>query len=172
MESDRKPQMRDRITGFFKKLRGQEVSESATHRVHSEPPVPKAEVYGDRERTRERYKDAAKLLEEVVKGRGSEWGGFDFPELQGEPEGFDDVKFKDKLDTVLQTRKDGLKDRSALKKCGDLVQRMFTASAPFAKNFLSIARQAQSVPAHSMISHDSRFLFSILTDCFVEVFCC
>jgi hypothetical protein len=63
---------------------------------------PTTEVYGDRERTRERYKEASNLLQDAVK-RHEKWGAFDFPELTGEPEGFNDSQFKDKINAVMQS---------------------------------------------------------------------
>ena len=115
---------------------------STTPSVASRPPT--AEVYGDRERTRERYKEASKLLQDAVK-RHEKWEAFDFPELTGEPEGFNDSQFKNKINAVLQSRKQALKDLSGWKKCEHAIQCAFTAFSPFAKNFLTISKEAQQV---------------------------
>jgi|SRR5277367_5533333 len=147
MESNQKPRVRERITGLFKKPRNSETSQSFPAQADAEPSASNVEAYGDRERTLERYREATKLLENTVKGRGKEWGVFDFPELKGEPESFDDSGFKDKIDTILQARRDAVKDRTALGMCGHALQRAFTAFSPFAKNFLTIASKAQSVLA-------------------------
>jgi hypothetical protein len=147
MESNRKPRVRERITGLFKKPRNSEASQSLSSQTETEASASSVEAYGDRERTLERYREATKLLEDTVKGRGKEWGVFDFPELTGEPESFDDSGFEDKIDTVLRARRDAVKDRTALGKCGHALQRAFTAFSPFAKNFLTIASQGQSVLA-------------------------
>jgi hypothetical protein len=45
---------------------------------------------GDMQRTRTGYFDSAKLLEDAVKVNEDKWGSFDFPELNGESEDFDD----------------------------------------------------------------------------------
>jgi hypothetical protein len=74
-------------------------------------------------------------------------GVFDFPEFQGEQESFDDSGFKDRIDTVLRARRDAVNDRTALGKCGHALQHAFTAFSPFAKNFLTITSQGQSVLA-------------------------
>jgi len=129
---------------------------------------PPTEVYGDRERTRERYKEASNLLQDAVK-RHEKWGAFDFPELTGEPEGFNDSQFKDKINAVLQSRKQALKDLSGWKKCEHAVQCAFTAFSPFAKNFLTIAKEGQQVRSKTVgVDADSiRFLFLIRMGCSV-----
>jgi len=147
MESNRKPRVRERITGLFKKPRNSEASQSPPSQPETEPSASNVKAYGDQERTLERYREATKLLEDTVKGCSKEWGVFDFPELKGEPESVDDSGFKDKIDTVLRNRRDAVKDRTALGKCGHALQRMFTAFSPFVKNFLTIASQGQSVLA-------------------------
>src|SRR5277367_2233392 len=103
-----------------------------------------AEVYGDKERTRERYKEASELLQDAVK-RHQKWGAFDFPELTGEPEGFNDSQFKDKINAVLRSRKQAMEGLPGWRKCEHAVQCAFTAFSPFAKNFLTIAKEAQQV---------------------------
>ena len=147
MENSRKPRVRERITGLFKKPRNSEASQSLPAQVETEDSASTVAAYGDRERTLERYREATKLLEDTVKGRGKERGIFDFPELKGEPESFNDSGFKDKIDTVLRSRRDAVKNRTALGKCGHALQSVFTAFSPFAKNFLTIASQGQSVLA-------------------------
>src|SRR5271154_5619707 len=151
MENSRKPRVRERITGLFKKPRNSDASQSPPSQTETEASASTVEGYVDRERTLERYREATKLLEDTVKGRGKEWGKewgvFDFPELKGEPESFDDSGFKDRIDTVLRARRDAMNDRTVLGKCGHALQRVFTAFSPFAKNFLTIASQGQSVLA-------------------------
>src|ERR1700737_1865004 len=102
---------------------------------------------GNRRRATAQYLKAAKALEEVVNGCKSQWGSFDFPELRGEPINPTDSQFKLKIETVLEAQKSNFKDQSAWEKCKHTVQCVFSALSPFAKNFLTIAAQAQSVPA-------------------------
>ena len=99
----------------------------------------------DRQRTKARYREAAKLLEEAVKGRESQWGKFEFPELVGELEDFDVSEFKDNINSILEKRKGDVQDDTAWRKCEHAIQCFFTAFSPFAKNFLSIAKGAQAV---------------------------
>jgi len=104
-----------------------------------------AEVFGDRERSRERYTEASQLLHDAVKGKSDKWGAFDFPDLKGEPEGFRDSEFKNKINAVLQSRKEAMQGLSGWRKCEHAVQCAFTAFSPFAKNFLTISKEAQQV---------------------------
>ena len=50
--------------------------------------------YNDRRRVQFRYEEAAKQLKEAIKIRNAASGSFDFEELSGEPEGFDDLQFE------------------------------------------------------------------------------
>jgi hypothetical protein len=107
--------------------------------------LPVVEVSPDRRRTIERYQQAAKLLEDAVNGRADTWGGFDTSLLKGEPENFNDSQFRDKVNEVLDARKDEVESRSAWTKCCHTFQCAFVAFSPFAKNFLAIAKEAQAV---------------------------
>lgn len=107
-------------------------------------PIASTEVYTDRERTRERYSEASQLLQDAVKGH-QKWGVFEFPEITGEPEGFNDSWFKDKINEVLKSRKEAMQKLSGWGKYEHLIQCAFTAFSPFAKNFLTIAKEAQQV---------------------------
>ena len=100
---------------------------------------------GDRQRTRTKYLDAAKLLEETVKRHEGIWGSFNFPELGGEPEDFNDLLFREKINVILDNRKSEVKDQTAWQKCRHVVQCAFTAFSPFSKNFLTIAKDGQAV---------------------------
>jgi len=102
------------------------------------------DIYGDRERTKDRCREAAKLLHDAVKER-DEWNAFDFPELSGEPEAFNDAQFKDKIDKVLHSRNPAMKELSGWGKCTYAIQCAFAAFSPFAKNFLTIAKGVQAV---------------------------
>src|SRR5271170_2486587 len=110
MESNRKPRVRERITSLFKKPRNSEASQSPPSQPETEPSASNVKAYGDQERTLERYREATKLLEDTVKGCSKEWGVFDFPELKGEPESFDDSDFKNKIDTVQRNSRDAVKE--------------------------------------------------------------
>lgn len=97
----------------------------------------------DTQRTKTRYFEAAKLLQESIASRGNQWGSFDLPELSGEPEDFNDSVFRDKINKVLE-EKNTIKDQSALERCKHAALRAFTVLSPFAKNFLKIVNEGQS----------------------------
>jgi hypothetical protein len=150
MDSGCKPRRRDRLASLFK--RRQQTPETASQ-VASVQTAESGEQdssfnnadSGDRQRTKTRYLEAAKLLERVVKGPGGPWGSFDFPELKGEPGDLNDRRFREKLNTRLEARKREVKDQTMWAKCGHVVQCAFTAFSPFAKNFLTIAKEGQAV---------------------------
>jgi len=101
--------------------------------------------YNDRHLVQIRYEEAANSLKEAIKIRKGSWGPFDFEELSGEPEGFDDSQFKNKINAVFLSREASIKDRKGWSKFTHAVECIFTAFSPFAKNFLVIAQTAQSV---------------------------
>src|SRR5271170_5372303 len=72
--------------------------------------------YNDRQTVLIRYKEAANHLKEVIKIRKGSWGSFDFKELSDEPEGFDDLQFKNKINTVLTSRETSITDRKGWSK--------------------------------------------------------
>src|SRR5271156_4073262 len=118
MDSSRNPRKRDRITSLFKrKEQTQQPNDLITR-----PPPPSDAKTGDRQRTRARYLDAAKLLEEAVKANEARWGPFDFPELKGEPENFDDSLFREKINAVMDAHKNEINDQTAWVKCRHVVQ--------------------------------------------------
>jgi hypothetical protein len=101
--------------------------------------------YNDTQRTQNKYKEAADQLEEAIKARRNTWGSFEFDELSGEPEGFDDLQFKNKINTVIASRENSIKDKTGWSKFSYIVECFYTAFSPLAKNFLMVARDAQSV---------------------------
>jgi hypothetical protein len=116
------------------------------------PPPINAET-GDTERARRKYLDSVKLLEEAIKSNEDTWGSFNYPELKGEPKDLDDSLFREKINAVIDARKSAVNDRNALAKCKNTVQCAFTAFSPFARNFLTIAKDVQAVFAIPYFSH-------------------
>lgn len=112
--------------------------------VGDDTPVLEVSESPDRQRTRVRYQAAAKELEDALK-RDSSWGHFEFPELRGELEDFDKSQFQDKINKSLQSREHKAKDQKACGKASHMLECAFTALSPFAKNFLTIAKDSQSV---------------------------
>jgi hypothetical protein len=101
--------------------------------------------FGDRQQVEDRYVQAATLLKEAVKGCQNPWESFDFLDLSGEMEEFNDSQFRDKINTVLTRFKNSINDQTAWEKCGQAVRSVFTALSPFAKSFLLIAKEGQTV---------------------------
>jgi hypothetical protein len=97
--------------------------------------------YDDRQRAQNRYEEAAAELKEVIKRQK----GLDFEDLSSGPEGFDDSQFKKKLNAILTARESSIKDPKGWSKFTHAVECVFTAFSPFAKNFLTVAQNAQSV---------------------------
>jgi hypothetical protein len=102
----------------------------------------------DREETKQRFVKASQALEDALRvwksWKYTESGVTEFPELAGEPERFDG-EFRNKLEKIMDTRKAALDDKSIWTKSGDTIVAIFTAFSPFARNFLTVAIQAQSV---------------------------
>ena len=73
--------------------------------------------YGDRQRAEERYFQAFNLLKQAIQSYRGTWGAFEFEELSGEPEEFDDALFKTKINAALESRQTAIKDRSMSNKC-------------------------------------------------------
>ena len=103
--------------------------------------------YNDRQRAQIKYVEAATQLKTAIRIRKGSWDSFnfDFEELSGEPEGFDDSQFKNKINEVCKSRETSIKDRKGWSKFAYAIECVFTAFSPFAKNFLIIANNAQSV---------------------------
>ena len=99
----------------------------------------------DRERTKERFIKACKFLSEAVKGKESRWGVFDFPELAGEPENSSLTQFKNNINNSFRVRRRRVRDATAWEKCEHAIECFFTAFSPFAKAFLTVAKEGQSV---------------------------
>jgi hypothetical protein len=159
MDSGQNTRKRDRLLSMFKrKERKQQASSSKATSVQTSDvivhrPPPGDANTGDNERTRAKYLDATKLLQETVNAFEGRWGSFDFSELKGEPKDFDDSLFREKINTVMEARKNEVNDQTAWAKCRHAVQCAFTAFSPFAKNFLNIAKEGQAVFTTLCLSH-------------------
>jgi hypothetical protein len=150
-------------SSFFKRLKLRRTRPNDIQ-THSEAPV--AHVHKsdstDRMETMERFVKAATCLNKAVQWWVSDGdSSLEFLELAGEPEVFD-RQFTERLDKALDSRKESTD--------GETIKSIFTALSPFAKTFLIIAKEAQSVLFPKYISDKSRYLCSTHMDCFVEVF--
>src|SRR5271170_7278722 len=144
MDSGPKPRKRNLVSALFKR-KGQTQGTPSPRTTSAQTLVPSPHPPGDRQRTRTRYFDSAELLEDAVKANPDNWGLFDFGELKGEPEEFDDSLFREKIKTVMDERASGVNDQMAWAKCRHVVQCAFTAFSPFARHFLTIAKEGENV---------------------------
>jgi hypothetical protein len=144
MGEERKPTTGKGLNALFRRMKASSQKRVLTPSSVQSSLTP-VDVSPDRRRTIERYQQAAKQLEDAVNGRAYVWGGFDVSLLKGEPEDFNDSQFRDRVNMVLDARKDAVESRSAWAKSCRTFQCAFVAFSPFAKNFLEIAKQAQSV---------------------------
>ena len=101
--------------------------------------------YNDGQLAQTRYKEAASRLKEVIQIRKGPWQSLDLEEFDCEPGGFNDSQLKTKINAVLISREKSIKDRKGWAKLTYAVECVFTAFSPFAKNFLTVAVNAQSV---------------------------
>lgn len=107
--------------------------------------------FGDRERTKSRYEKAAKDLEKALKLCQKDWQPFELPK-------FDDILNNDALpdvrgaiENMLNAREQSMKNPDFWSKRKGTIKQIFSATSPFAKSFLQIAKQGSSV-FHSIIN--------------------
>lgn len=148
----KKPEKSGRIVSLFKRKEPAQTKRQITSSSHASsadfgaqlPSFTSARA-GDRQRTRKKYLDATKLLEASLKTYGEKWGLFDFPELNGEPETFEDSQFREKINAIMDAQKSKVNDQNAWAKCKHGLQCAYIAFSPFAKNFLTITKDVQVV---------------------------
>lgn len=144
-----KPRKRDQFKSLFyhdeARASDSSLSSAAATPATSENDTLITGESSDSQRAHARYIDAAKLLERAIKDfAGTRKQQFEFPELKGEPD-FNDVAFRKKFNTALETFKPSGKNIGTWGKCTHALQSLFTALSPFAKNFLTIAIQGAAV---------------------------
>ena len=104
--------------------------------------------YGDRKATEERYKTAAKKLEEALKCRRANWKAFDIPTVSLDISTNDPIPLlREQIQSTLEARKTLVENRDFWTRAKGIVERSFTAMSPFAKNFLAIAEHGANVLA-------------------------
>ena len=137
-----------RFRRLTSRLKGREIPSPATSPTSSQDnPASEAvdDDYNDRQKALNRYRTAADQLKEAIKIRKGHWGSFDFEELSGKPEGFNDLQFKNKINGILILRETSIENIKGWSKFMYAVECVLTTFSPFAKNFLMDAKDAQSV---------------------------
>jgi hypothetical protein len=118
-------------------------SQSAVERNHFVVP---SDPFGDRKTTEERYKTAAKQLEDALKIRRANWKAFDIPTVSLDLSANDPIpQLREQINSTLETRRNLVENGDFWAKAKHIVERTFTAMSPFAKNFLVIAQQGAAV---------------------------
>ena len=89
--------------------------------------------------------EAAARLKEVIEEHQGPCGTLEFEELSGELEGLSDFQFLQKINAAIDARRHTVTDESTWNRLKKVAECIFTATSPFAKNFLAIANESQSV---------------------------
>ena len=75
----------------------------------------------------------------------SDGGNLHLSKLGDEMEDFHDSQLREQIDETLKIMNISIEDQDALGKCRHIIQCMFTALSPLAKNFLTIASTGSNV---------------------------
>jgi len=161
-----------RISAIFKRQRGGSSSMPNQHLAsvnqdESESAIPTS----DKERMRERHLKAMSLLEDALKVGNEMWGNFEILKLEGELENVNLTEFKEKLEALCQSYSQK-RNCDRLAQCVHVVERCFRVFSPFAKNFLSIAKEAAQVVCSAFVADFLRYQYSIRTGCFLVASSC
>ena len=159
METAQKPR-KLRLPSILKRKKEEPPSTQSNATETSQKPS--YQDFGDRQRVLERYTEAAHALKESIQASQSyQRGSFEFPELNGEPENFNDSRFRNKINEVLEARKNAFQDQKTWVKCQQAALSVFSALSPFAKNFLAIAKEGQAVivPYYYLSLTSVRYLY-------------
>jgi hypothetical protein len=125
---------------------------SSSQSSSQEPPVQSTES-ADTRKTRNRYNDAVRFLREAIEVHGGEqWKALPLPELEDKPEDWHDSQLREQIDEAMKAV--SIKDQGAWEKCRHIMQCIFTALSPLAKNFLTIASTGSNVYIHSRYFDD------------------
>ena len=103
------------------------------------------EDFGDRDRTISRYKNAAIELKQSINTSQGPLRSFIIEGLTDEPGDFDDAQFRTQINLALTSKEAEIKDQASWARCKNTIECIFKALSPFAKNFLTVAKEAQSV---------------------------
>lgn len=113
----------------------------------------------DTQRTRNRYTNAVKFLQEAIEKHGGEqWQGLRLSKLEGEIQEFNDPQVRKHIDEALESQNICIKNQGAWEKCMHTMQCIITALNPLTKNFLTILKQGSSVHSLNISMTFFRFL--------------
>jgi hypothetical protein len=101
--------------------------------------------FGDRTRTEKRYKNAAKELAASLDLRRANWESFEVPKFGNISEDDPIPQLREQIQVTLEARKNTVNDKGVWSSAKNAIEKTFTAISPFAKNFLKIAKEGQSV---------------------------
>ena len=102
------------------------------------------DLYGDRERTERRYKEAVEQLEKSLNIPTGSWKTFEIPDFKDAADMTDPIsQLRQEIKKTLDRRT--FKDPSFSSKSKHITERIFTALSPFAKNVLSVLKQGSAV---------------------------
>src|SRR5262249_47623860 len=119
--------------------------------IHSSKPISRnsgpTPISHDPDTTRslERYREEVLRLKLALQNRRKEWGSFDFRELGSIPENEDITILQSEVEKVLDAKKNSLANKTAWTTVKSIIEQGYMALTPFAKTFLSVAKNAQSV---------------------------
>ena len=158
MEGNKKPKISSLILSPFRRKNPlPSGSTQATSSQNSQTPAAESAGSTDLQRTRYRYNYSVKFLQDTIEAYGGErWRGIPLPKLGDETEGFNDSQLTEQIDETLKALDVSIEDQDALRKCGNIIQCMFTALSPLAKNLLTIASTASNV--HTFQYSDNIYL--------------
>lgn len=142
MDNTERLRKRDRVRNLFRRKATPGIP-PASFQDAQEPNGAVGEESQDRERTKALYIEAVKLLQDAIKGGGG--GTFEFSELSGEPEDFNDPQFREKIDRALGAQVSANRDSVFRKRSRRAIESLLIALSPFAKTFLTIGKRVQSV---------------------------
>jgi hypothetical protein len=97
-------------------------------------------------------------LKASLSGARNEWGSFEFPEIDAIPE-HEVSKLQAGIKKLLNDRKEATENPTKWETCKGIAENVFIAMSPFAKHFLTVAKEAQSVNKLQSFESDRRYLF-------------
>lgn len=123
------------------------------------PEIQREDPFGDGERAESRYNKAAKDLQEALDHSRTNWKDFKIPALgnisKNNPQFRKQVAdlfhkpvadlFDKQVADLFDSSDKSADDMNIWSKCQSIAENLFTAMSPFAKHFLTIAKEGQSV---------------------------